>query len=127
MNFIKLLKFNSEGLIPVVVEDYKTNKVIMFAYMSKKALKLTIRQKKAHYWSRSRKKLWLKGETSGHTQIVKELYTDCDYDVILLKVDQIGGIACHTGRSSCFFNKIDNNKITVVESVIKDPKLIYGK
>ncbi len=127
MNFIKLLKFNSEGLIPVVVEDYKTNKVIMFAYMSEKALKLTIRQKKAHYWSRSRKKLWLKGETSGHTQIVKELYTDCDYDVILLKVDQIGGIACHTGRSSCFFNKIDNNKITVVESVIKDPKLIYGK
>jgi phosphoribosyl-AMP cyclohydrolase len=98
----------------------------MFAWMNKEALLLTIEKQQAIYYSRSRKKLWFKGEESGHTQLIKEIYTDCDDDVILLKVVQTGGIACHTGRKSCFFQKLDNDKWQTITKVLKDPKDIYG-
>ena len=102
-SFIDELKFDDRGLIPVIVQDYKDNDVLMLAYMNKDTLKQTIETGKATYWSRSRQKVWVKGETSGHFQIVKELYYDCDGDTILIKVEQVGGIACHTGNRSCFF------------------------
>ena len=104
---VENLKLNDQGLIPAIVQDYKTGEVLMLAYMSPESLKLTLRDKKDWFYSRSRKKLWLKGETSGHFQEVKEMYLDCDNDTILVKVNQIGGIACHTGNRSCFFKKID--------------------
>ncbi|HDN85379.1 MAG TPA: phosphoribosyl-AMP cyclohydrolase [Candidatus Aerophobetes bacterium] len=104
---VENLKLNDQGLIPAIVQDYKTGEVLMLAYMSPESLKLTLRDKKNWFYSRSRKKLWLKGETSGHFQEVKEMYLDCDNDTILVKVNQIGGIACHTGNRSCFFKKID--------------------
>ncbi len=103
ISFIDELKFDDRGLIPVIVQDYKDNDVLMLAYMNKDTLRQTIETGKATYWSRSRQKVWVKGETSGHFQIVKELYYDCDGDTILIKVEQVGGIACHTGNRSCFF------------------------
>jgi phosphoribosyl-AMP cyclohydrolase len=98
----------------------------MMAWMNKEALLLTVKTKKAVYFSRSRKKLWFKGEESGNTQQIIEIFTDCDQDVILLKVNQKGGIACHTGRANCFFNKLENDKWISISEVIKDPKEIYG-
>ena len=100
------LKFNSDGLIPAIAQDYKTNEVLMMAWMNMDSLKATIAGGKASYWSRSRKSLWVKGETSGHFQFVKEIYYDCDCDVLLMKVDQVGA-ACHTGQRSCFYRKIE--------------------
>lgn len=100
------LKFDSNDLIPAVVQDYKDGTVLMVAYMNRESLALTLKTRKATYWSRSRKKIWLKGETSGHIQRVKEIYTDCDADCLLLKVEQVGDVACHTGSRSCFFKKI---------------------
>ena len=100
------LKFDGAGLIPVVTQDYKDNTVLMVAYMNKEAVEKTLETGKATYFSRSRNSLWLKGETSGHFQIVKEIYSDCDNDTLLLKVEQVGGIACHTGARSCFFNQV---------------------
>ena len=94
--------------------------------MNKESLALTIEKQQAVYYSRSRKRLWFKGEESGHIQIIKDIYTDCDRDVILLKVEQVGGIACHTGRASCFFQKLDKNSWDTVADVIKNPKDIYG-
>lgn len=99
-------KFNSEGLLPAIAQDIKTGEVLMLAYMNKESVERTIRDKKAWYWSRSRKKFWMKGETSGNVQHVREMYYDCDSDAILLKIDQVGP-ACHTGNRSCFFNKIE--------------------
>ncbi len=99
-------KFNSEGLIPAIAQDWKTGEVLMLAYMNKESLERTIKEKKAWYWSRSRKKFWMKGESSGNIQEVKEIYYDCDEDTILLKVEQTGP-ACHTGNRSCFFRKLD--------------------
>ena len=98
----------------------------MMAWMNKEALSLSIETQQAVYYSRSRQKLWFKGEKSGHNQEIIEIFTDCDHDVILLKVKQNGGIACHTGRANCFFNKLDNNKWVSIADVIKDPKEIYG-
>ena len=100
-------KFNKDGLIPVIAQDYKDGEVLMLAYMNEEALKKTIESKEMTYWSRSRKELWHKGDTSGHIQKVKELYYDCDADAILAKIEQVGDIACHTGKRSCFFNKIE--------------------
>ena len=99
-------KFNNEGLIPAIVQDNNTGEVLMLAYMNKESVERTLKDKQAWYWSRSRKKLWMKGETSGHIQKVKKFYYDCDKDAILLKVDQIGP-ACHTGHNSCFFREIE--------------------
>ena len=126
MNALEQIQFDDSGLIPAIAQDYKTGEILMFAWMNQESLALTIEKQQAVYYSRSRKKLWFKGEESGHTQLIKEIYTDCDNDVILLKVEQIGGIACHTGRESCFFQKLDNSSWTSVADVIKDPKEIYG-
>jgi len=120
------INFNEAGLIPAIAQDYETNEILMVAWMNIEAFELTLERKQAVYFSRSRNKLWFKGEESGNMQIVKDVYTDCDNDVILLKVQQVGGIACHTGRESCFFQKIDGEKIEVTKPVIKDPKEIYG-
>jgi phosphoribosyl-AMP cyclohydrolase len=120
------INFNEAGLIPAIAQDFETNEILMVAWMNKEAFELTLEKKQAVYFSRSRNKLWFKGEESGNMQIVKDIYTDCDNDVILLKVEQVGGIACHTGRESCFFQKIDGEKIEVTRPVIKDPKEIYG-
>jgi phosphoribosyl-AMP cyclohydrolase len=123
---LEKIRFDETGLIPAIAQDFETGEILMFAWMNKEALLLTIEKQQAIYYSRSRKKLWFKGEESGHTQLIKEIYTDCDNDVILLKVAQIGGIACHTGRKSCFFQKLDNNKWQTITKVLKDPKDIYG-
>jgi len=99
-------KFNSEGLIPAIAQDYKTGEVLMLAYMNKESLERTIKEKRAWYWSRSRGKFWMKGESSGHVQNVKEMYYDCDADAVLLKIEQVGP-ACHTGNRSCFYTKVE--------------------
>ena len=100
--------------------------MLMFAYMNREALERSISTGEAHYWSRSRAKLWRKGEESGHLQKIKEIFIDCDGDVILLKVDQVGGIACHTGRESCFFRRLDGEQWRLTDEVIVDPSVIYG-
>ncbi len=115
------------GLLPTIAQDYETGDVLMLAYMNREAWEKTLKTGKAHYWSRSRQKLWLKGETSGHVQIVKEAYVDCDMDTVLLKVEQLGGAACHTGHRSCFFNKVDGDTIKEVGELVFDPKEIYKK
>jgi len=123
---LEQIQFDSQGLIPAIAQDFETGEILMFAWMNKESLALTIEKQQAVYYSRSRKKLWFKGEESGHTQLIKEIYTDCDNDVILLKVEQIGGIACHTGRKSCFFQKLDKSDWLIIADVLKDPKDIYG-
>ncbi len=122
MSALEQIQFDSDGLIPAIAQDFETGEILMFAWMNKESLALTIKKQQAVYYSRSRKKLWFKGEESGHTQLIKEIYTDCDNDVILLKVKQVGGIACHTGRKSCFFQKLDNNDWQSVADVLKRPK-----
>ncbi len=104
--WIEALKFNQQGLIPAIAQDYQDNTVLMMAWMNHEALQKTLETGEVHYWSRSRAELWHKGATSGHIQIVKELYYDCDADAILIKIDQVGNIACHTGVRSCFFNSV---------------------
>ena len=126
MSISAKINFNEAGLIPAIAQDFETNEILMVAWMNKEAFELTLEKKQAVYFSRSRNKLWFKGEESGNMQIVKDVYTDCDSDVILLKVEQVGGIACHTGRESCFFQKIDGEKLEITKPVIKDPKEIYG-
>ena len=125
MKAIDKIHFNENGLIPVIIQDFSSNEILMMAWMNKEALSLSVQTKKAVYFSRSRKKLWFKGEESGHSQDIVEIYTDCDQDVVLLKVNQKEGIACHTGRASCFFNKLENNEWKSILEVIKDPKEIY--
>jgi len=120
------IQFNKNGLVPVITQDFSTNEILMMAWMNEEALSLSIKTKKAVYYSRSRKKLWFKGEESGNSQDIIEIYTDCDQDAILLKVNQKGGIACHTGRAKCFFNKLENDEWKIVSKIIKDPKEIYG-
>ncbi len=119
------IKWDEQGLVPAIAQDMVTGEVLMFAWMNREALAKTAELGEAVYFSRSRRRLWHKGEESGHTQIVKEIRTDCDSDVVLLKIDQTGGIACHTGRRSCFFNRLDSAQWSDVEPVLKDPKEIY--
>lgn len=119
------IKWDEQGLVPAIAQDAVTGEVLMFAWMNREALEKTAQLGEAIYWSRSRRKLWHKGEESGHTQKVVEIRTDCDNDVVLLKIEQTGGIACHTGRRSCFFNKLEKNGWQDVEPVLKDPKEIY--
>ena len=120
------VKWDSQGLVPVIAQEAKTGDVLMFAWMSREALQRTVDTGEAVYWSRSRRKLWHKGEESGHVQKVLEIRIDCDNDVVLLKVEQVGGIACHTGRHSCFFRKrLDDGSWRAVDPVVKDPKDIY--
>ena len=115
------------GLLPVIAQDYLTGEVLMLAYMNRLAWGKTLETGKVHYWSRSRGKLWLKGETSGHIQILKEAYADCDYDTILVKVEQTGGAACHTGFKSCFHNKVRDGGLVTAGEPVFDPKERYGK
>ena len=117
--------WDAQGLVPAIAQDAATGEVLMFAWMNREALALTAELGHAVYWSRSRGRLWHKGEESGHTQKVLELRVDCDKDVVLLKVEQSGGIACHTGRRSCFFNRLETSGWRDVEPVLKDPKEIY--
>ncbi len=119
------VKWDEQGLVPVIAQDAASGDVLMFAWMNREALEKTVQSGEAIYWSRSRRKLWHKGEESGHTQKVIEIRTDCDNDVVLLKVEQTGGIACHTGRRSCFFNKLGNSGWEEIEPVLKNPEDIY--
>ena len=122
-----IIKFNEKGLIPAIAQDYKTGDVLMMAWMNKESLELTIREKVVCYFSRSRQKLWKKGEISGQIQNLKEVLIDCDGDSILLKVEQIG-VACHTGRKNCFFYKLeDDNKITINQEILISGEKLYGK
>jgi phosphoribosyl-AMP cyclohydrolase len=114
------------GLVPAIAQDATTRRVLTLAWMNREALHLTVTTGRVHYWSRSRGKLWSKGETSGHVQQVRELRLDCDADAVLVAVDQVGGIACHTGRESCFFLKYDNGRWASTDPVLKDPAAIYG-
>ncbi|HET9663788.1 MAG TPA: phosphoribosyl-AMP cyclohydrolase [Burkholderiales bacterium] len=114
-----------DGLVPVVAQEAGSGRVLTVAWMNREALKKTVQTGEAHYWSRSRKKLWRKGEESGHVQRVKSVRLDCDQDVILLEVEQEGGIACHTGRHSCFFQKLDGDRWVAADPVLKDPQEIY--
>ena len=119
------IRFNENGLIPAIAQDADSGKVLMLAWMNKESLALTVEKGEAVYWSRSRSKLWHKGEESGHVQIVKDIRFDCDEDVVLLKVEQTGGIACHTGRESCFYRQLQGDQWVEIESVIKNPRDIY--
>jgi phosphoribosyl-AMP cyclohydrolase len=121
------INWSEDGLVPAIAQDAVTGDILMVAWMNREALKQTAEKGEAVYWSRSRRKLWHKGEESGHTQKVTEIRTDCDEDVILLKVEQVGGVACHTGRHSCFFHRLEGGRWQAVEPVLKDPHEIYKK
>jgi phosphoribosyl-AMP cyclohydrolase len=127
LNFLDEVPWNAEGLIAAVAQDAKSGRVLTVAWMNREALRQTVEERQAVYWSRSRKTLWRKGEQSGHVQRLVELRLDCDADAVLLKVEQAGGIACHTGRESCFFRKLENGEWVTVDPVLKDPSLIYKK
>ncbi|MCH2219064.1 MAG: phosphoribosyl-AMP cyclohydrolase [Dechloromonas sp.] len=124
LDWLTALKWDADGMIPAVAQD-QSGRVVMFAYMNRESLQETIACGNAVYWSRSRKRLWRKGEESGHFQKVKSIRTDCDGDVLLLSIEQVGGIACHTGRESCFFNELNGDRWVPVDPVLKDPKEIY--
>ena len=123
--WLKKIKWDEHGLVPVIAQEAATGDILMFAWMNREALAKTVETGEAVYWSRSRKKLWHKGEESGNVQKVLEIRLDCDEDVVLLKVEQAGGIACHTGRHSCFFQKFEDGDWNTVEPVLQDPGTIY--
>ncbi len=125
MSWLDQVAWTEDGLVPVIAQEKDTGKILMFAWMNREALQLTRETGHAVYFSRSRNKLWHKGEESGHTQIVHDIRLDCDDDVILLTVEQLGGIACHTGRHNCFFQQLQGDDWVTVEPVLKDPKAIY--
>jgi phosphoribosyl-AMP cyclohydrolase len=120
------IKWNDQGLIPAIAQDWRTGEVLMLAWMNSEALASTIREGRAIYWSRSRNALWRKGEESGHVQNLKELRIDCDADTVLMKVEQVGSIACHTGRRNCFFQRLEDGAWRVTDEVVRDPGDIYG-
>ncbi len=125
MQDIANLKYDANGLIPAIIQDAQTNEVLMMAYMNEKSLRATIETGKTHFWSRSRQKYWMKGESSGHTQQVKEIYIDCDKDTLLIKVEQIGG-ACHEGYRSCFFRKLNSDgQWEIIAEKVFDPEKAY--
>ena len=119
------VKWTADGLVPALAQDNKTGQILMMAWMNREALEATVREGRAIYYSRSRQKLWRKGEESGHVQTLKEIRLDCDSDVVLMQVEQIGGIACHTGREHCFYKRLENDEWVAVDPVLKDPKDIY--
>jgi phosphoribosyl-AMP cyclohydrolase len=121
------IKWQQDGLVPVVAQEAGSGRVLTVAWMNREALGRTVQSGEAHYWSRSRRKLWRKGEESGHVQKVKSVRLDCDEDVVLLEVEQAGGIACHTGRHSCFFQRLEGGRWVVTDPVLKDPKDIYKR
>lgn len=126
-DWVNQVNWNDDGLVPAIAQDQDTGKILTHAWMNRDALAKTVALGRAVYWSRSRQQLWFKGEVSGHVQEIREVRLDCDQDTILLLVKQVGGIACHTGRYSCFFTKLQNGRWEQVEPVIKDPALIYGQ
>lgn len=123
--WLEQIKWTEDGLVPAIAQDYKTGEVLMMAWMNRDSLTLTVEEKRAIYWSRSRQSLWRKGESSGHVQQLHDIRLDCDADVILLKVEQLGDIACHTGRRSCFYQQLNGTEWQAVEPVLKDPDDIY--
>ena len=129
MKIIELIKWNEQGLVPAIIQDTLTNKILMMAWMNEDALVKTIETKQCYFFSRSRNKLWLKGEDSGHVHLVDSVQADCDYDTLLIKVNVENKISCHTGRNSCFYNQVadDGDTIIDIEEIIKDPKEIYKK
>ena len=127
MAWLDEVQWNDDGLIPAIAQEADTGRVLMVAWMNREALRQTAASGHAVYWSRSRQRLWRKGEDSGHTQKVRELRMDCDNDVVLMQVEQQGGIACHTGRHNCFFKKLVDGEWLTVDPVLKDPDVIYGE
>src|SRR5689334_17514825 len=127
MSWLDEVKWNDEGLVPAIAQEVKTGIVLTLAWMNREALSSTRETGVAHYWSRSRGRMWRKGERSGHVQRVREIRLDCDRDAILLVVEQIGGIACHTGRERCFYRRLDGDEWHTVEPVLEDPVTIYGR
>jgi len=127
MTWLDDICFDGDGLVPVIAQDATTGRVLMVAWANREALAETVDTRQAVYWSRSRGRLWRKGEESGHTQQVREIRLDCDGDVVLYAVEQAGGIACHTGRASCFFRRLANDRWETVDPVLQDPELIYRK
>ncbi|HWU66052.1 MAG TPA: phosphoribosyl-AMP cyclohydrolase [Methylophilus sp.] len=125
MSWLDQVTWTEDGLVPVIAQEKDTGKILMFAWMNREALQLTRDTGHAVYFSRSRNKLWHKGEESGHTQIVHDIRLDCDNDVVMMTVEQLGGIACHTGRHNCFFQQLQGDQWVTVEPVLKDPKAIY--
>ncbi|MEZ5523439.1 MAG: phosphoribosyl-AMP cyclohydrolase [Pseudomonadales bacterium] len=126
-SWLDQIKWDKDGLVPAIAQDHQSGRVLMMAWMNREALKLTIAEQRAIYWSRSRNKLWRKGEESGHIQKLHEIRTDCDSDVILMQVEQIGGVACHTGRESCFYLRHTAGEWQATDPVLKDPDNIYKK
>jgi len=128
MNFVDQLKFDAQGLIPAIIQEQQTGRVLMMGWMNRASLEKTVATGKTHFWSRSRQKFWMKGETSGHTQQVKDIAFDCDGDVLLIQVDQIGA-ACHEGYRSCFFRSVekDGKSFKITEAQLETPEEIYGK
>lgn len=126
-SWLEKVNWNEEGLVPAIAQDALSGDILMVAWMNREALEQTVQRGEAVYWSRSRKKLWHKGEESGHIQRVKEIRLDCDADVILLVVEQVGAIACHTGRKSCFYRRLQAGEWQVVEPVLKNPHEIYKR
>lgn len=127
MDEIRIDFDRGNGLIPAIVQDWKNGEVLMVAYMNEESWGKTRETGKACFWSRSRKKLWLKGETSGNVQVVKEVFLDCDNDALLLKVEQVGGAACHTGHRSCFYRRVADGRLETVGERVFDPKEVYGE
>ena len=125
--WLNKVNWSEDGLVPAIVQDAVSGRVLMVAWMNREALRLTWQKNEAVYWSRSRKKLWHKGEESGHIQKIKEIRLDCDGDAILLKIEQQGGIACHTGRESCFYRRLEKGQWVEVDAVLKSPEEIYKK
>ncbi len=125
--WLDALKWDVDGMIPAIAQDAASGRVVMFAWMNRESLQETLTTGNAVYWSRSRRRLWKKGEESGHFQKIRSIRTDCDGDVLLLSIEQIGGIACHTGRESCFFNELQGERWVPADPVLKDPKEIYAK
>ncbi len=125
-DLLQAVNWNEQGLVPAIAQDWQTGEVLMLAWMNSEALQLTMEEGRAVYWSRSKRAIWRKGEESGNVQHLKELRIDCDADTVLMKVEQVGGIACHTGRRNCFFQRLEGGAWVVTDEVLKDPKDMYG-
>lgn len=125
-DWLDQIKWDENGLVPAIAQDHQSGRIMMFAWMNREALALSVKEQRAIYWSRSRSRLWRKGEESGHIQRLHDVRLDCDGDVVLLCIEQIGGIACHTGRESCFYRVLDNGQWKVTDAVLKNPDTIYA-
>ncbi len=124
-DYLEQIKWTTDGLVPVIAQDHVSGRVLMMAWMNRESLQLTVSEQRAVYWSRSRQSLWRKGESSGHVQKIHEIRLDCDNDVVILQVEQVGGIACHTGRESCFYRVFEDGEWVAADPVLKNPDEIY--